>query len=65
MFEYIKETADPRTFKEILMTIWEDAKTTPGFDMRGLKEDINELMGRYGMLLEKCDNELLLARKEK
>lgn len=62
--DYIMDTADDRTFGDILMTIWDDAEKTPGFNMWGLKEDIQELLRRYGMMLDKFDDEFLLARRE-
>lgn len=53
--EYLENTYDGRKFIDILMTIWKDAEKTPGFDMRGLKEDIEELMRRYASILENVD----------
>ena len=55
MFEYLEYTADPRTFLEIVMTIWKDAEKE-GRNLRGLKEDVEELLRRYQPLLEKVDN---------
>ena len=53
--DYIENTLDDRTFTDILMTIWAEAEKTPGFNMRSLREDIEELMRRYAMNLENVD----------
>lgn len=58
MFEYLENTADDRTFNEIVMTIWAEVEKRVGYP-RWLKEDVQELLRRYTAILKPIDEEHL------
>lgn len=58
MFEYLENTADDRTFNEIVMTIWSEVEKRCGYP-RWLKEDVQELLRRYTAILKPIDEEHL------
>lgn len=58
MFEYLENTADDRTFNEIVMTIWAEVEKRVGYP-RWLKEDVQELLRRYTAVLKVVDDGFL------
>lgn len=70
MFEYLRNTADERTFGEIVLDILNDVRTewrdrdgykSNLYHEEGLYEDIKELVGRYAPILAQVDRVYLGA----